>query len=139
MMSPISSYEFDDTTFAKVSGKGIWIMVTEDMEFSNDTYNVFKITDNMILLKPPLKSVRPYRSMQPIGSARMLKSKKYTMRFDRSVKDQIDWEDGWEVFIYSNMEGELMLLACQPLDDIEYVEIRGLPGIISLPMEISVK
>ncbi|HOP08863.1 MAG TPA: hypothetical protein PK718_01895 [Candidatus Methanofastidiosa archaeon] len=135
-MAPIASYEFDDTTYARVTSRGIWIMVTDDMEFSEDFYNVYKITDNLILLKPPLKSVRPFRSMQPIGSARMLKSKKYTMRFEKSVKDQVDWEDGWEVFIYSNMDGELMLLACPPLDDIEYVEIRGLPGIISLPTEI---
>jgi len=139
MMAPIASYEFDDTTFAKVTANGIWITVADDIDFTEEFYNVYKITDNMMLLKTPLKSARPFRGMQPVGNARMLKSKKYTLRFDKSVKEVIDWEDGWEVFIYSNMEGETMLLACPPLDDIEYVEMRGLPGIISLPTEISAK
>jgi len=139
MMAPISSFEFDDTTYAKVTQRGIWITLTEESELIDDFYNVYKITDDMILLKAPLKSVRPFREMQPIGSARMLKSKRYTLRFDKSVKDKVDWEDGWEVFIYSNMEGEMMFLACPSLDDIEYVEMRGLPGIISMPTEISAK
>ncbi|MBN1786492.1 MAG: hypothetical protein JW825_05870 [Candidatus Methanofastidiosa archaeon] len=135
----IDSYEFDDTTYAKVTDNGVWIILSEDMEIIEDIYSVYKVTDNLILLKAPVKSVRPFKVMQPVGSARMLKSKRYTMRFDKSVRDAIDWEDGWEVFIYSNMEGEIMLLACPPLDDIEYVEMRGLPGIITMPMEIKAK
>jgi len=133
------SYEFDDTAYAKVTQRGIWLELPEDTELIDDSYTVYRMTDNLLLLKRPLKSLKPFKTMNPVGNARMLKSRKLTMKFDKSVVNAVDWEDGWEVFIYSNMDGEIMLLGCRPLDDIEYVEVRGLPGVISVPMEVMPK
>jgi hypothetical protein len=130
----VSSFEYEGSTYVKVSDKACWVSLPEEIELTDDIFAVFKLSETMLLLKRAFWTGRRFRSLQALGKARLLKSKRNTIRFDKKTRDSVSWDDDWEVFIYSNFD-DYILLACPPLDEMDYLEMRGVPGVISMPLE----
>lgn len=114
--------------------KACWIPLPEDVEPTDDLFAVFKITDNMILLKRAFWKGKNFRSLKPYGTARILKSRKHMLKLDKKARDSVSWEDEWEIFIYSSFD-DFILLGLMSLDEMEYLELRGVPAEISLPLD----
>jgi len=108
-------------------------MLPEELDLEEEAYIAYKLTDTMMLLSP--KEGVPHDSLLlALGNARQLKTKKNTVKLDRQVCQKVAWEDEWEIFIFSSFE-DYVLMGVPALDEMDYLEMRGIPAVVSLPMD----
>ncbi len=134
-MFSVSNFEYEGTGYTTVNEKGSWVTLPDDVTLSDDVYAVFRISDSMLLLKQEFWKGSNQSVLKPIGKARMLRSKHQTLKLDKKIRESVLWEDDWEVFVYSSID-DFILFGCPALDEMDYLALRGVPSIISMPLHV---
>ncbi|MCC7568378.1 MAG: hypothetical protein KO463_02015 [Candidatus Methanofastidiosa archaeon] len=134
-MFSVSSFEYEGTGYVSVSKNGCWVSLPEDVSISDEVYAVFRLTDSMLLLSQAFWKGSNQSTLRSVGKARLLKSRKNTLRLDKRIREAVVWEDEWEVFVYSCLD-DFILFGVPALDEMDYLELRGVPSIISLPLHL---